>query len=240
MATTGTFGFDPQLAEIFDESFERAGVDPAAPGHNMIQSARRSLKFMLNSEWSNYGQRQWLIAQGRETMSVGKIDFYLPQGAIDILEAVLSRQSKETEMYPISRDEYLTIVNKTAQGRPDRFFVDKQGGRKHVFIWQAGSNTTDVMIYDYFRQMADASGVNSSLKTTLDMPPLAQMACVTGLAFRLAEKYNRDRMDALRIEYGGPMYPTEIGGHLKQMMIGDRETGDLDLYAAYEPRTSRR
>jgi len=240
MTTTGTYSFDPQLAEILDEAFERAGVDPAAPGTHMIQSARRSLRFMLNSEWASFGQKQWLIAEGTETMTVGKVDFYLPPGAVDILDAVLRRNDKDTEMYGISRDEYLTLVDKSSRGRPDRWFLDKSTGRKHAFIWQAGSNTTDVMVYNYFRQMQDATGTNTSLKATLEMPVYAAQACVTGLAFRLAEKFNRDRMADLRTEYGGPMFPTEIGGHLKQMLSADRETGDIDLYAAYEPRRSRR
>lgn len=240
MATTGTYSFDPQLSEIFDEAFERAGVDPSTVGTTMIQSARRSLRFMLNSEWAALGHRQWSIRQGTEQMSAGKTDFYLPAGGIDILSAVLRRSGRDTEMYPISRDEYLTIVDKDHQGRPDRFFVDKQVGRARCYIWQAGSNSTDVMVYEYFRQATDATGENTSLKATLEIPAIAQAAFVAGLAWRFAQKWNPDREDRLRTEYGGPVYPHEIGGALKQMMIADRETGDIQLYGAFEPRTSRR
>lgn len=240
MSTTGTYAFDPQLHEIFDEAFERAGVDPAAPGTSHLQSARRSLRFMLNSEWPMFGQRQWQIPQFQEPMSSGKVSFFLPPGGIDIVGAVLRRQGKDTEMYPISRDEYLTMVSKNDGGRPDRFFVDRQAARPVCFIWQAGSNTSDIMVYNCFRQMQDATGVNTSLKATLDMPAFASAAAVAGLAFKLAQKFNEPRMAALRTEYGGPNYPSKIGGLLEAMAIGDRETGDIDLYPQYEPRTSRR
>ena len=240
MTTTGTHLFDPQLAEIFDEAFERAGLDPATVGTHHVQSARRSLRFMLNSEWTLFGQRQWQIAQATEQMTVGKASFYTPPGCIDIIDAVLSRSGKDTEMYPISRDEYLTLVDKTIRGRPDRFFLDKQTGRKLCYIWQCGSRTTDSMIYYYFRQMQDASGTNTALKSTLEMPTYAHQACATGLAWRIAQKFMPARAEPLRIEYGGPAYPTEVGGLMKQMAIADRETGDIDLYPAYEPRTSRR
>lgn len=240
MSLTGTYSFDPQLAELLDEAFERAGVDPAAPGQNMIAAARRSLRFMLSSEWSTFGFNQWQVHQGTETMTVGKADFYLPPGGIDIWDVVLRRAGRDTEMYLISRDEYLVLTDKTKQGRPSRLYLDKQTGRPRAFFWECGVNVTDIIVYNYLRQMQDATGHSPSLKTTLDMPVTSLECAVAGLAWRMAQKFNQPREQQLRAYYGGPNYPEKLGGTIELMRQANRDRADLDLYSAYEPRTTRR
>lgn len=243
MPGTGTYEFDPKLAEVLAESYERAGTDPAAIGQTLLESAFRSLRFMLNSEWATYGVRQWAIEQGTQTTTVGMTSFVLPLGAIDIIEAVLRRSNKDSEMYGISYNEYLTIVNKASQGRPDRYYVERKAGRlgRTARFWQAGSNTTDTIVYNYFRQTQDAVNDESDLAQGLDLPAHAFDAMAAGLAMRLAEKHNSDRYDRLRVAYGGVTYPTKVGGGaLGRMLEEDREKGDIDLYPAYEPRTGRR
>lgn len=237
MATTGTYTFDPDIAEIFDEAFERAGLDPRAIGASHIRSALRSLKFMLNSEWATIGVRQWMIAEGSAELEVGQTSFTLPAGAIDIMQAVLRRNGHDTEMGTMSRSDYLALVDKDRPGRPDRYFVDRQAGTKVVRIWQAAENATDIIVYDYFRQIQDVG----EMANTLQMPAHAFEACVAGLAYNLAVKFNADRVSLLRVAYGGQGYPALInGGALERMRQEDRERGDLHLYAAYEPRSARR
>lgn len=238
MATSGTHTFDPDIAEIFDEAFERAGIAPLAIGAAHIRSALRSLKFMLNSEWSTIGVRQWQIQQATQQMtSVGQTSFTLPAGGLDIMGAVLRRGGVDIEMTALSRNDYLVIPDKNVRGRPDRYFVDRQASTRTVYFWQAAENTTDVIVYDYFRQMEDAGRMSN----TLQMPPHALDACAAGLAYRLAGKYNRDLIGQLAVEYGGREYPNRIsGGALERMREEDRERGDLHVYAAFEPRTARR
>src|SRR5206468_532901 len=148
----------PLVNELFDEAFERAGIDVTAPGTVHLKGAFRSLRTMLNSEWSTLGIRQWQIAQAQShTVAVGEVSFLLPLGQIDITEAVLRRPGSgatpaDVEMYPITRQEYTMITNKTVKGRPDRYFVDRQFAQKVVYYWQAGSNTTDQIIYNAFHQ----------------------------------------------------------------------------------------
>lgn len=243
MATSGTYEFDPKLEEILTESYERAGVDAAAIGAPLIEAAFRSMRMMLNSEWSTFGYRQWTIQRGTQLTTVGMTNFCLPEGAIDIVAAVLRRNDKDTEMYGISRNEYLTIVNKPLTGRPDRYYVDRQAGRlgRLAYIWRAGTNTTDTIVFDYFRQIQDAVNAESDLAQGLQLPAHAFDAMCAGLAMRLAEKFNAERYDRLRVAYGGVTYPHSIGGGaLERMRQEDRERGDIELYGVFEPRTGRR
>jgi len=235
MTTTNTYGFDPDIAEIFEEAFERAGIAPSAIGASHARSALRSLKFMLNSEWATIGVRQWMIAQGVQALTAGQTSFPLPAGGIDIMQAVLRRAGADTELYPVSRSDYTIIVDKNQRGRPDRYFVDRQAGTPIVWIWQASENDTDQVVFDYFRQMQDVG----EMANTLQMPAHAFEACCAGLAWRLAVKFEPERARMLEVYYRGPD-PNRIGGCLEFMRQEDRERGDIQTYAAFEPRLARR
>lgn len=248
MAESGTFLFNPFVAELFDEAFENAGVDPQVTGGSHIKSAQRSLRFMLNSEWSTVGIRNWMVSQQIHTTAVGETSFLLPAGGMDIVEAVLRRQGdftptsqySDVEMYAITRNEYYTLVTKQNQGRPDRYWVERLGDTKVVHYWQAGSNTTDQVVYSMFQQNQD---ITSSLQLQLGLPTYAYAAAAAGLAARIALKYNAQKFELLQTLYAGPQWaenPLNPGGLLGMLRTEDRERGDIDTYPAFEPRVGRR
>lgn len=237
---------DPLVREIFDEAFERAGIDLTAVGTTHLKGGFRSLRTMLNSEWSTIGIRQWQIAEAQaHTVAVGEVSFLLALGQLDITEAVLRRPGSgatpaDVEMYPITREEYAMITNKTVKGRPDRYFVDRQYAQKVVYYWQAGSNTTDQIIYNAFHQNQD---VLDNMQANLDIPSYAYEALCAGLASKFALKWNRQRYQDLMVAYRGPQWaekPLDPGGALGALRAEDRERGDITMYPAFEPRTGRR
>lgn len=236
MATSLTYNFDPQIAEVIDEAFERgAMMDPKDIGTRHIESFFRSLKLMINSEWSTIGIRRWMIQQGTEPMTVGKASFRLPIGAVDIVGAILRRAGIDTEMDPISRQDYLTIADKTLTGRPDRYYVDRQAGNfsstlsnNVVHLWQCGSNTTDSVVYDYLRQMQDPGNP----KNTLQIPARAMNALNCGMAAMMAEKFKPERFSALMVRYRGPDWADTtkvIKGALGELLMEDRERSDVEV-----------
>lgn len=246
MATSGTFNYNPLVNEIMDEAFEVAGVDPRVPGGAHIKSFGRSLKLMLNSEWSTIGINNWMVTEETHTLSVGETQFALDPGSIDIVEAVLRRpgsgigNASDTEMYQLTRNEYFTIVDKQNQGRPDRWWLDRQAVTKTVNYWQAGSNTTDQIVYNVFRQTEDYSG---DISENLGIPVYAFAALCAGMAAKMALKYNPQKYELLQAIYAGPNYaanPLNPGGLLGMLRSEDRDRGDIDLALAFEPRTGRR
>lgn len=124
MAVSGTYAFNPQLADHIDEAFERCGIDPAELKARHIRSAVRSANLVF-SDWQNFGYKQYTLAFVSQALTAGTNTFQLPVGGIDIFHATLKRSSKETEVYPISRSDYNGLYDKTVQGRPDRYFVDR-------------------------------------------------------------------------------------------------------------------
>lgn len=249
MTTSGTFLYDTNVSEILDEVVETAGIDPTVIGGAHIKSFGRSLRLMLNSEWSTLGIRNWMVSEQTHTpATVGENTFTLPAGGLDIVEAVLRRQGSgvgtfnDVEMYAISRNEYLTLVTKQEQGRPDRYWVERLAGAtgRVVHYWQSASNTTDQIVYNMFQQNMDFDG---TLQDSLGLPSYAYAALVAGLAAKMALKWNAQKYELLQTIYAGPQWaenPLNPGGLLGAMRAEDRERGDLDTYPAFEPRTGRR
>jgi hypothetical protein len=246
VATALTHNYDPQIAEVIDEAFERGALmDPKDVGVRHLDSFFRSLKLMLNSEWSNLGVRRWMIQRTSELMTIGKSSFHPPAGCVDILGMIIRRDETDTEMYPISRQDYLVIADKSIRGRPDRWYLDRQAGNfspllssKTVYFWQCGSNTTDVLVYDYFRQIEDAGAMGN----TLQIPANAMNALVCGMAAHMAEKFAPQRFEMLMVRYRGPGWadPTRsIGGALGELRMEDRERSDIEINVDFTRRNAR-
>ena len=207
MSTTGTYITDPTLAQYGDEAFERAGIKPSAIGAEHIASMRRSIGFLL-SDWSNRGHRQWKFSTLEHTCTQGETSFELPAGLIDVRTVTLLRDDHETEMLPMARSEYRVLHNKTVEGRPVNYFVNRRRNtatgsgtpdpgavRPQLFYWQAAENSTDEIIVEYYAQVEDAAA--RGLRGTIDIPFRFQEAFVADLAARLALKWNEKKHGGL-------------------------------------------
>ncbi len=199
MASTGSFLFDPNLAVICDEAVERAGMNLQEITGTHIISIRRSAGFLLSS-WSNRGHRQWTFEQIEHTVAVNEVSFDLPVGTIEVQTAVVRRNGVDTEIYPISREDYLILHDKNLIGRPDRYFVDRRRdtdigvNQVQVFFWLAGENTTDILIFNVYKQIQDVGNAQN----TLDIPFRFQEAFVAELAAKVALKYNEAKFPGLQ------------------------------------------
>lgn len=199
MASTGTYLFDPNLASIADEAVERAGLNLQEIVAEHIISIRRSAGFQLSS-WSNRGHRQWTFEQIQHTVTPGEVSFDLPVGTVEVQSAVVRRNGVDTEIYPISREDYLILHDKNLTGRPDRYFVDRRRdtdigvNQVQVFFWLAGENDTDIIIMNVYKQVQDVGNAQN----TLDIPFRFQEAFVSELAARVALKYNEAKFPGLQ------------------------------------------
>lgn len=192
MATSGTYTFDLTLADLVDEAYERAGVDPAELSIRHLKSARTSLA-LLFAEWSTKGVNEWAIEQYTQTLTASSATYDLPTGAIDILGAVLRRDGIDTAIYRISRYDYLELHKKTTEGRPDRYYVDRDAVTPQLTLWPTPENSTDAVVYFYVRRLQDTgSAIND-----LDVPYYWLEAMVSGLSAKLAEKFAKQNEEFL-------------------------------------------
>lgn len=190
MTTTNTYLFNPDLSEYIEEAFERIGIEPGGIGQQHLVSARRSMNFMF-TYWQSRGVLHWAMEQAAHMTTPGETSFTLPKGGLDILTAVLRRDGVDVPMSPIAVEDYNTIPDKTTQGRPDRYFVERRAYAPTVHYWQAALNNTDQIVYWYFRQIQDAG----KARNTIDMPHYWAEAFTSGLAAALAEKYAPQRLN---------------------------------------------
>ena len=243
MATSGTYAFNPEFADHIDEAFERCGIDPAELKARHVRSAVRSANLLFH-DWQNFGHKQHNLTSASQSLTVADQSFTLPAGGYDIFHATLKRLDRETEMYPISRSDYHAITDKTIQGRPDRYFVDRGSFTPDtgatVNIWQAAENSTDTIELWYMRAQADVGGPAN----TLAMTPNYQEAFACGMAFHLCRKYAPQRRNVLLADYLGANYDeyknSWPGGAMGRALAEDRDTGDAIFRVRFDRYRGRR
>tara|TARA_R110000744_G_scaffold26354_1_gene64968 strand:- start:2298 stop:3197 length:900 start_codon:yes stop_codon:yes gene_type:complete len=118
------------------------------------------------------------------------------QATVDILEAVIRRSSSDISITRINRQDYLTLPDKTTQGRPSQFYIDRQI-TPTVTIWPVPENSTDQLIYYRIKRIQDAD----SATNTADIPFRFLPCLVAGLAYFLAIKKAPDRIPMLKGMY---------------------------------------
>ena len=195
MTTSGVYTFDPELAAIAEEAFERCGIDPATITARHAKSARRSMDYLF-SGWANRGPHLWAIDQqtiAAPTLVAGTATYNCPAGTVAVLEMVVRRSGVDTPISPMARDEYLAIPDKTTQGLPNRFYFDRSRTTPTLTFWNVPENATDQIIYYRMRQLQDSGGA----ALTADIPFRWQEALAAGLAAKLAEKYAPEREQSL-------------------------------------------
>lgn len=200
MTTSGTYIFNPDLAELVDEALERARIDPALITARHILSARRSMRFLL-TDWATKDYHDFRIRMDTMTLVqsqgsyVAGVDFDLDVGGVnivDIIDVALRRDGVDTPVEFMSRDEYLNIPDKSVEGRADRVFIDKGRDGITMSFWTVPENSTDQIIFNAVRKFQDADTASD----TNDIHYYMHDAFAAELAFRLAEKYSPPELES--------------------------------------------
>ena len=193
MTTSGSKDFELDVAEYVEEAFERCGLE-VRTGYD-LKTAKRSLNLLL-ADWANRGLNQWTIKQRQVTLAVGDGQYDLGTDVIDVLSVVLRRDGTDYALERLSRSDYLNVPNKTTQGRPNQFFLDRQL-TPNLKLWPVPENTTDVVIYDALTRMDDADVYTN----TMDLPFRFYPCLAAGLAYYIALKRAPNRVQMLKAVY---------------------------------------
>jgi len=217
MALSGTSDFELDVAEYIEEAFERCGLE-VRTGYD-LRTAKRSLNLML-AEWANRGLNQWTIKQRSFTSTQGDGDVPVSSDVIDVLSVVVRRSNTDYALDRVSRDTFLSIPNKTTQGRPSQFFLDRQI-TPVLNVWPVPENSTDVIIYDALTRMNDADGQTN----TLDMPFRFYPCLAAGLAYYISMKRAPNRVQLLKA-----VYEEEF----ERAMTEDRDRSSFNVVPQYQ------
>mgnify|MGYP001193658183 FL=1 len=193
MATSGSRDFDLDVADIIEEAYERCGLE-VRTGYD-AKTARRSLNLMF-AEWANRGINLWTVKQGTQSLTAGTATYTFDATFTDLLEVVLRRDGTDFDLNRISRGEYLSIPNKTTQGRPSQYYYNRQT-IPQINLWATPDSSSDTLVYYYIQRIEDAD----ALVNTTDAPFRFLPCIISGLSYYLAIKRAPDRIQLLKSIY---------------------------------------
>ena len=146
--TSGTTTFDKTFAidEIIEEAYERIGMQGVSG--NQLRMARRSLNIMFQ-EWGNRGLHYWEVANNSITLVDGKAEYTMFRstgdgtsdatavyGVDDVLEASYRNASNvDSPLQKINRSTYQGLANKTSEGTPSQYFVQRFINKTTVTVY---------------------------------------------------------------------------------------------------------
>ena len=217
--TSGTATFDKTFAidEIVEETFERIGLTNVA-GYQ-LKSARRSLNILLQ-EWGNRGIHYWEIDELDLDLIEGQAEYKFfrssndgtsatstPNGVYgisDILEAQLrSNRTQTTQsdspMTKVDRSTYGGFSNKLSKGTPNQYFVQRFIDHVSIQIYPTpdSTNASKDMHFYYIKRIQDAGDYTNAS----DVPFRFVPCMVSGLAYYLAQKYNPQLIQPMKLVY---------------------------------------
>ena len=212
MATSGTTTFETtfSISDIVEEAYERLGIQGVS-GYQ-LKGARRSLNIMFQ-EWANRGLHYWEVANNSITLvdgqatytmfrstSDGTSDATAVYGVDDILEASFRNSSNvDTPLTKINRSTYQALSNKTSEGQPTQYFVQRLIDRVTITLYLTpGSSEAGKFInYYYVKRIQDAGDYTNEADV-----PYRFVPCMTaGLAYYLSVKFAPERVQMLKMLY---------------------------------------
>ena len=117
---------------------------------------------------------------------------------LDIAEIYFNNQTSDLMLSEVSRYDYYSYPQKSLQGRPSVFYLDKKANPNvpTLFVWPTPDaySSKGVLFFTYKKMMQDASSFSDSLS----VPALFYPALTAELAYRLSVKYSPELAPALK------------------------------------------
>ena len=210
--TSGTTVFDKNFAidEIIEEAYERIGMQGVSG--NQLRMARRSLNIMFQ-EWGNRGLHYWQVANNSITLVDGQATYTMFRstgdgtsdatavyGVDDVLEAVYRNSSNvDTPLTKINRSTYQGLSNKTSEGTPSQYFVQRFIDKVTITLYLTPGSTEagNFINYYYVKRIQDVG----SYTNATDVPYRFVPCMASGLAYYLSQKYQPPRTQELKLLY---------------------------------------
>ena len=210
--TSGTTTFDKTFAidEIIEEAYERIGLQGVSG--NQLKQARRSLNIMFQ-EWGNRGLHYWEVANNSITLVDGQAEYTMFRstgdgtssttavyGVDDVLEAVYRNSSSvDTPLTKINRSTYQGLSNKTSEGTPSQYFVQRFIDKVTITLYLTPGSTEagNFINYYYVKRIQDVGDYTNAT----DVPFRFVPCMISGLAYYLSQKYQPQLMQAMKLAY---------------------------------------
>ena len=210
--TSGTTTFDKTFSidEIIEEAYERIGMQGVSG--NQLRQARRSLNIMFQ-EWGNRGLHYWEVANNSITLVDGQSEYTMYRstsdgtsdatavyGVDDVLEASYRNSSSvDTPLTKINRSTYQALSNKTSEGQPTQYFVQRFIDKVTItlYLTPGTSEAGNFLNYYYVKRIQDVGDYTNAT----DVPYRFVPCMASGLAFYLSQKFNPQMTQQMKLLY---------------------------------------
>ena len=210
--TSGTTTFDKTFAidEIIEEAYERIGLQSVSG--NQMRQARRSLNIMFQ-EWGNRGLHYWEVANNSITLVDGQATYTMYRatgdgtsdatavyGVDDVLEAVYRNASSvDTPLTKINRSTYQGLSNKTSEGTPSQYFVQRFIDKVTItlHLTPGSSEAGKTINYYYVKRIQDVGAYTNAT----DVPYRFVPCMASGLAYYLSQKFKPELTQQMKLLY---------------------------------------
>jgi|TARA_R100000808_G_scaffold14336_1_gene33915 hypothetical protein len=210
--TSGTTTFDKTFAidEIIEEAYERIGLQSVSG--NQLRQARRSLNIMFQ-EWGNRGLHYWEVANNSITLVDGQAEYTMFRstgdgtssttavyGVDDVLEAVYRNSSSvDTPLTKINRSTYQGLSNKTSEGTPSQYFVQRFIDKVTITLYLTPGSTEagNFINYYYVKRIQDVGDYTNAT----DVPYRFVPCMASGLAYYLSQKFKPELTQQMKLLY---------------------------------------
>lgn len=189
MTTSGTTNFNLDLGDIFEEAYERCGLELRS-GFD-YRTARRSLNLLM-LDWQNRGLNLWTVKNASQTLTAGTSAYALSSEKLDVVEAYLrtdagdiTKQSDLT-MQRISVAQYSQQTNKLLQGRPIQYYIERAPSGITINVWPV-PDAAQVYTFGYY-YMEKIEDTGSPASNNMDVPSRFLPCLTAGLAYMIAVK----------------------------------------------------
>ena len=204
MATSGTYSFTLDLADMIEESFERAGLE-LRTGYD-FRTARRSIDLLM-LEWQNRGLNLWTVQEGTTAITAGTGRYVLSGEIVDIIEAYVRTDSGDSSkqfdqmLTRVSISQYAHLSNKLNEAKPLQYWLEKDPAAIAMNLWPVPDSAETYTLGYYYMERVEDSG--SPASNNMDVPSRYLPCLVSGLAYQISLKRPEvlDRAPILKSEY---------------------------------------
>lgn len=224
MAVDTTSTFNPDIGELVEEAYERAGLEMRT-GYD-LRTARRSLNFLM-LEWQNKGINLWTVEEAVSSdsdapapieLTKSTATYNIASNTIGLLDVVIrtnwgnATTQNDFLMSRISEPTYATIPNKLNEGQPIQYYFDRKEIQNYnstspttqystITVWPVPDETSKYRIY-YWR-MKRIENTGNDAASNIGVPDRFLPALVSGLAYQIATKRPEvsDRVPFLKQQY---------------------------------------
>lgn len=188
MATSGSTNYSLTAQQIVNQALYLLNVVPEGdtPPSADSAGALTSLELMLKT-WGAAG-RLWLTASTTQALTASTASYTLSAGTYRVLSVRRRTSSIDTPLFPLSRDEYDELPNKSGAGMPVNWYQDNQRATTVLYVWLVPDATiaaSTTLYLTYARIIEDLD----SLSNDPDVPQEWLETLVYNLAAIRGPKY---------------------------------------------------